>query len=488
MLYIGCHLPSSKGYLAMGKHALSLDANTFAFFTRNPRGGSAKPIKESDVASFMKLYNENSFGTLVAHAPYTMNLCSSDPSIREFGRNMLADDMIRMEYTPNQYYNFHPGSHTGQGVETGIEQIADALNSILKPEQTTTCEQAEAIMQSLIDAGASDLVVSYNKWTNDGIKNKIDADAKASGTIGGKGDFEDLLAYAEDNGVALYPAVQNTGFESGNGYMTFKDTTIRVSGSYAREYTYNLAYGTQQTSKKPLSLITPTAYPEIFSDLADSCSDKGIKNIALSELTSALYGDYGKNLAGRDKAQDLLVESYETLSGSVDSILGNTANAYALPYVDRISNVPLQSSGYDIFDADIPFYQIVLHGLKSYSGTAVNGSADTNETVLRAVAAGSGIRYDMIGEETSILKDTELDNLYYAYYADWIEEAAQSYTFVKDVLAGTGDKLITGYEEEDGVIITTYEDGTVTVVDLEAESVTVNGTEYLLADYVKEGA
>lgn len=138
MLYIGCHLPSSKGYLAMGKHALSLDANTFAFFTRNPRGGSAKPIKESDVASFMKLYNENSFGTLVAHAPYTMNLCSSDPSIREFGRNMLADDMIRMEYTPNQYYNFHPGSHTGQGVETGIEQIADALNSVLKPEQTTT--------------------------------------------------------------------------------------------------------------------------------------------------------------------------------------------------------------------------------------------------------------------------------------------------------------------------------------------------------------
>ena len=138
MLYIGCHLPSSQGNLAMGKHALSLDANTFAFFTRNPRGGSAKPIKESDVASFMKLYNENSFGTLVAHAPYTMNLCSSDPSIREFGRNMLADDMIRMEYTPNQYYNFHPGSHTGQGVETGIEQIADALNSILKPEQTTT--------------------------------------------------------------------------------------------------------------------------------------------------------------------------------------------------------------------------------------------------------------------------------------------------------------------------------------------------------------
>ena len=138
MLYIGCHLPSSKGYLAMGKHAVSLGANTFAFFTRNPRGGSAKPIKEADVAAFRELAEKEQFGKLVAHAPYTMNLCSADPSIREFGRNMLADDMERMEYTPGQYYNFHPGSHVGQGVETGIEQIADVLNSILKPEQTTT--------------------------------------------------------------------------------------------------------------------------------------------------------------------------------------------------------------------------------------------------------------------------------------------------------------------------------------------------------------
>lgn len=138
MLYIGCHLPSSKGYLAMGKHAVSLGANTFAFFTRNPRGGSAKPIREADVAAFRELAEKEQFGKLVAHAPYTMNLCSADASIREFGRNMLADDMERMEYTPGQYYNFHPGSHVGQGVETGIEQIADALNSILKPEQTTT--------------------------------------------------------------------------------------------------------------------------------------------------------------------------------------------------------------------------------------------------------------------------------------------------------------------------------------------------------------
>lgn len=138
MLYIGCHLPSSKGYLSMGRHAVSLGANTFAFFTRNPRGGSAKPINEADAAAFAALAESQGFGKLVAHAPYTMNLCSADPSIREFGRNMLADDMKRMEYTPNQYYNFHPGSHVGQGAEKGIEQIADALNAVLTPDQTTT--------------------------------------------------------------------------------------------------------------------------------------------------------------------------------------------------------------------------------------------------------------------------------------------------------------------------------------------------------------
>lgn len=371
----------------------------------------------------------------------------------------------------------------------GVEKTRSVLGiPVTMKTALTTCEQAEKIMQSIIDAGGADMVVSYNNWTNDGIKNKIDVDAKASGTIGGKGDFEDLLAYAENQGVDLYPMIKNSGFKSGNGYFTFKDTTIRVSGSYARQYTYNLAYGTQQTSKKPLSLITPTAFPEIFTDLSESIADKGIKKIGLSELTSSLYGDYGKNLAGRAKAQELLCESYEKLEGSAESILGNTANAYALPYVDRISNVPLQSSGYDIFDADIPFYQIVLHGLKSYSGTAVNGSADVNETILRSVAAGGGVHFDMIGVETSVLKDTELDSLFYAYYADWIETAGQSYTFARDVLMGTGDKAIIGYTEENGVITTTYEGGKVIVIDLEAESATVDGKEYLLADYVKEGA
>lgn len=137
-MLIGNHLSASKGYAAMGKAALALDANTFAFFTRNPRGGKAKEIDEKDVEKFLNFAKEHEFGKIVAHAPYTMNLCAAKEDVRSFSKEMLLDDLKRMEYTPYNYYNFHPGSHVGQGVEKGIALIAEALNEALKPEQTTT--------------------------------------------------------------------------------------------------------------------------------------------------------------------------------------------------------------------------------------------------------------------------------------------------------------------------------------------------------------
>ena len=136
-MYIGCHLSASKGYKAMGEKALELGANTFAFFTRNPRGGSAKDINPKDVEAFLEIAKENNFGKLVAHAPYTMNACAEKENVRQLAFEMLADDLKRMEYTPGNYYNFHPGSHVGQGVEKGIDMIAEVLNTVLKPEQTT---------------------------------------------------------------------------------------------------------------------------------------------------------------------------------------------------------------------------------------------------------------------------------------------------------------------------------------------------------------
>ena len=138
MLKIGCHLSSTKGYEAMAKTAISINANTFQFFTRNPRGGKAKDIDEKDIAGLLEIMKENNFATILAHAPYTLNGCSADENTRKFATEMMADDLVRMEYLPNSLYNFHPGSHVKQGVDVGIDFIVEMLNTVLKPEQTTT--------------------------------------------------------------------------------------------------------------------------------------------------------------------------------------------------------------------------------------------------------------------------------------------------------------------------------------------------------------
>ena len=138
MLNIGCHLSVSKGYKHMGKEALSIGANTFQFFTRNPRGSKAKQINEKDVAALLDLAQKHQFVTLLAHAPYTLNACSADPHLREFAQKVMAEDLANMEYLPNNLYNFHPGSHVRQGVEAGIAFIVELLNQVLWSEQTTT--------------------------------------------------------------------------------------------------------------------------------------------------------------------------------------------------------------------------------------------------------------------------------------------------------------------------------------------------------------
>ncbi|MDO5009633.1 MAG: deoxyribonuclease IV [Intestinibacter bartlettii] len=138
MLNIGCHLSVSKGFENMGKEALQIDANTFQFFTRNPRGGKAKQLDQNDIDKFLKLAKENNFAQLLAHAPYTLNACAADESKREFAVNTFKDDLKRLELTPNNLYNFHPGSHVKQGADVGIKYIIDMLNESITKEQTTT--------------------------------------------------------------------------------------------------------------------------------------------------------------------------------------------------------------------------------------------------------------------------------------------------------------------------------------------------------------
>ncbi|MDF2537267.1 MAG: endonuclease [Herbinix sp.] len=137
MLNIGCHLSVSKGFAAMGREALKIDANTFQFFTRNPRGSKAKKIEVEDVERLIAIAEDNHFARMVGHAPYTLNPCSAEERTREFAWEVMEDDLRRMEYLPNGLYNFHPGSHVGQGIDVGVEYVASLLNDIMKPQQRT---------------------------------------------------------------------------------------------------------------------------------------------------------------------------------------------------------------------------------------------------------------------------------------------------------------------------------------------------------------
>ena len=137
-LILGCHLSASKGYLHMGREAVSIGANTFQFFTRNPRGGTAKALDLADVAAFRAFAQAHAFGQILAHAPYTLNGCSADPAVRDFAVRTMADDLQRLEHIPGNLYNLHPGSHVGQGVETGVGYIAGMLNTVMSPDMHTT--------------------------------------------------------------------------------------------------------------------------------------------------------------------------------------------------------------------------------------------------------------------------------------------------------------------------------------------------------------
>ncbi|MGN0631196.1 MAG: DUF5696 domain-containing protein [Ruminococcus sp.] len=350
----------------------------------------------------------------------------------------------------------------------------------------TTCEQAERIMETLRAAGVSHMTVNYSKWTDAGIKNKIDTEAEPAGVIG-KDEFAQLLKYGEENNIAIYPGVSDTVFRSGEGYSERRDSAVRVSGEYARHYFYDTVSGEIDGEKRSLSLLSPEKYDVIFESLSENYSAKGIKNICLEKLTGSLCSDCGRRGISRDMAQDILTEGYKTLASSGCSIMADTANAYAIPLADIICNVPLSSGRYDIFDEDIPFYQMVLCGIKPLASEPVNGSDDSDEFILKAVAAGMYPHYNMTGEKADVLRGTELEWLYYAYYDSWTEQAAQDNRFVNDVLSGVRGQLITEYRQVGSRIYTHYENGSEIVTDLEKCSVTSDGKEYFLSDYRVSG-
>ncbi|MGN1415467.1 MAG: DUF5696 domain-containing protein [Oscillospiraceae bacterium] len=356
-------------------------------------------------------------------------------------------------------------------------------------EKVTGFDDALDILEELGGYGVDGMVVSYKDWTGTDIGEKITDKASPAGTLGGSSKFNKLMDYAESNNIAIYPDVENMTFKSSLKYMTITNTSIRVSNAYSRQIVYDLAHGVENKYYKSMSLFSPASYDKAYTNLINSYQKKKISNISLGSLANTIYGDYGKKAVSREMSKGIIEDIYSNAQQNVGSVMADGGNKYVLPYVDTVSNIPISSSKYDIFDQEIPFYQIVLHGLIPCSTTAINSEPDIADAVLTAISCGSNLTFDLIGTEASELKDTRYDRYFYAYYGNWTEDAAGAYRLQNDILSDVADQKIVEYNiSADGnEIETVYEDNTTTVVNFENDTVKLNGTTYKLSDYFSEG-
>ncbi|MBQ5311410.1 MAG: hypothetical protein ILP19_05150 [Oscillospiraceae bacterium] len=356
-------------------------------------------------------------------------------------------------------------------------------------QPVTKFDTAKTMLETLKGRSVDNMVVTYSKFSGEDLGEKITDSWNPASNLGGSGGWKKLKGYADSNNITLYPSVDNTLYKTGNGYWSMTNTSIRVSNAYSRIPVYDLAHGVENKYYTPLSLFSPASYNKAYSRLIKSYNKKGVTNFAFGSLSNTIYGDYGKAATSREMAKGIVSDIYANAKQN-GSVLADNASAYVIPYADHITNVPIDSSKFDLFDYDVPFYQMVLHGVTPYSAIAVNSEADAQRAVLDCISSGSNISFDFIGEEASELKDTKLDSYYYAYYPNWMDEAAGSYQLANEILAPVADKYIIDYNiyDDGNRIETIYEGGYTTEVNYEDGTVTANGKVYKVADYLGQGA
>lgn len=358
--------------------------------------------------------------------------------------------------------------------------------------EVTGFSQAKEIISKFNSAGVNDITVNYNDWTNNSIKGKISTEAEPSGTLGSDKEFKDLL---NADGAKVYPSINNfTMDSSSSGYFTLTSTAIRVSNAYSRQSKYNLAYGVAEKGVAP-ALLSPNKYAKVFQEMVDSYSKENVSAIGFGDYSTKLVSDFDKNEpSSRSKTMQTVVDGYKSAKEKIGSVIADGANAYVLPYVSDVSNVPLYSSGFNITDYDIPFYQMVIHGSVNYASTPLNASSDCDDAFLTALASGSQIHYDMTYEPADVLQDTDYNALYYTNYTGWLDTAADQHKAASELLSKVSDYNISKYEVSDdkNLITVTYsKDGASDVkvtVDKANGKVTSDGRDIDVSACLEGGA
>ncbi len=354
----------------------------------------------------------------------------------------------------------------------------------------TTYEQAQEIISRLNELGVDDIVVNYNEFNGAGINGLITASPDYSGTLGGASAYKSLSEYINSIGGKLFASFGITFMkDSGNGYSYTLNASKAATKAYATTNNWDLAFGIpHQVRLVTRTTLSPFYWEDLFRKIDESFTAENLKTISLSDATTLLYSDFSRGDYTRHDAMTELVNGYKRLKASGFTLLADGANAYALPYVDYVTNVPVSSSNFDLFDYDVPFYEIVLHGYVPYTTKAVNASANASDTIILALSTATPIHYDMMYADPNDFTDSDYDTLFYSNYKGWLEPSAAVYKLYKEHLSEFSSLEIVGHERISADIQETeFEGGKTIRVDTRNMTLIVNGKEIDLAQYGLKG-
>lgn len=400
-------------------------------------------------------------------------------------RNYLTGEKGLKAKTENLKDNYYLDIHGGT-----VKTQSVAGFPVDQQTAATTYSQAQTILQKLKDQGVADIVVKYNNFTTSGIVSEIATNTAPAGILGGNDQFMTLKNFMDENKYQLFPDIDVMEFEnSGNGYSFTLNASKQVTNAYATQNDYDLAYGIpKQLNKRVWVTLSPYYLPDVFRKITDYMIKDGVGNISLSKASTMLYSDFSRDIYTREETAEILTTEFNALTNSDTQILAQASNAYMLPYVDYLTDIPLYSSNYDLFDYDIPFYQLVIHGLIPYTTRAINSSADASELILLSISTGTPVHFDMMYADPNDFTDSEYDNLFYANYEGWIESSANVYKLFKDTAADVVNQKIVSHKYIDkNIIETTFENGKVVTIDKHKNTLEVDGKKIDLTQYGLKG-
>jgi hypothetical protein len=317
----------------------------------------------------------------------------------------------------------------------------------------TTYSEALEIIKKLEENGVSNIKIIYEDFNDAGIVGEVAAAFQYSSKLGGKGEYQKLKSYIEAQGYELFPSCDIMEFyKSGNGYSFTLNSSKQITKAYATQTAFELAFGLPSLTQDSWTILSPWYFPDIFNKLRDSFKAESTNCISLNQASNTLYSDFsrensdGRAYIVREDTINILREGYQKLKDNGFTIMTENANQYILPYADYIKDVPLYSSNYDIFDYDVPFVEMVLHGLIPYTTKAINRSADAEELRLKALVTGTPIHYEMMYENPNKFADSGYDIYYYTNYQGWIDRSVAEYKLFDEIVRSVSDAKITKYE------------------------------------------